>query len=422
MQRILAQHLSSHVDETVRVAGWVHRRRLLGAVAFLILRERTGLVQAVVRESGVRAQLETLPEGTVVAVTGRVCANPAAPGGYELTDPVIEALTDPAEPSPIELHRPDLPAGLSVQLDHAAVAVRHESRRSALRVAAGALRGFRESLTALGFTEICTPKLVGSATESGADVFAVDYFGQRAYLAQSPQFYKQLLVGSLERVFEVGPVFRAEPHDTGRHLAQYTSLDAELGFIDGLGDVMAVVRAAVAGMVAAAGVPGVVVPQEIPSVDFTAALELVGAALGEDLTGEPDLAPAHERWLGEWAAREHGSEFLFVTGYPLAKRPFYTHPAPGRPGVSNSFDLLFRGLEVVTGGQRLHRHADYLAALAARGESPERYAGYLAAFAHGMPPHGGFGLGLERFVARLLGLSNVRLATAFPRDRGRLTP
>jgi nondiscriminating aspartyl-tRNA synthetase len=422
MQRILAHHLSSHPHELVRVAGWIHRRRLLGGVAFLVLRERTGLVQAVIREPGVRAQVEALPEETAVAVTGRVTPNPAAPGGFELTEPTIEPLTDPAAPSPLELFRPALGAGLPVLLDHAAVAVRHESRRLALTTAAGVLRGFRAALGELGFTEISTPKVVGSATESGAGVFAVDYFGTPAYLAQSPQLHKQMLVGSLERVFEVGPVFRAEPHDTGRHLAQYTSLDAELGFIDGHEDVMAVVRAAVAGMVGAAAVPGIEVPQEIPSVDFTAALELVGAGLGEDLTGEPDLAPAHERWLGGWAAREHGSEFLFVTGYPMVKRPFYTHPMPSRPGISASFDLLFRGLEVATGGQRLHRHGDYLAALAARGESAEPYAGYLAAFAHGMPPHGGFGLGLERFVARLLGLSNVRLATAFPRDRYRLTP
>jgi nondiscriminating aspartyl-tRNA synthetase len=274
----------------------------------------------------------------------------------------------------------------------------------------------------LGFTEVCTPKLVASATESGADVFAVDYFGRPGYLAQSPQFYKQILVGSLERVFEVGPAFRAEPHDTGRHLSQFTSLDAELGFVDSHEDVMAVVRAAVAGMVAGSGADGLVVPQQIPAIDFVEALELVGAALGESLAGEPDLAPAHERWLGEWAAREYGSEFLFVVGYPMAKRPFYTHPMPTRPEYSRSFDLLFRGQEVVTGGQRLHRYSDYLSALAARGLSPEPYAGYLAAFRHGMPPHGGFGLGLERFVARLLGLPNARLATAFPRDRHRLTP
>ncbi len=422
MQRILSSQLTDHPGETVRVAGWIHRRRLLGAVAFLVLRDRTGLIQVVIREPATRQQLEALPEETVVAVTAVVTPNPAAPGGVELTEPVIEALTEPAYPSPLELYRPVLHAGLPVLLDNAALSVRHQSRRTALATGAAVVRGFRESLAAQGFTEIFTPKVVGSATESGADVFTLDYFGTPGYLAQSPQFYKQMLVGSLERVFEVGPVFRAEPHDTVRHLAQYTSLDAELGFIESHEDVMAVVRAAVAGMVEASGVPGVVVPQEIPAVDFTRALELVGAGLGEDLSGEPDLAPAHERWLGEWAVREYGAEFLFVTGYPLAKRPFYTHPMPSRPKFSNSFDLLFRGLEVVTGGQRLHRYSDYVAALAGRGQPVEPLAGYLAAFRHGMPPHGGFGLGLERFVARLLGLPNVRLATAFPRDRYRLTP
>jgi nondiscriminating aspartyl-tRNA synthetase len=237
----------------------------------------------------------------------------------------------------------------------------------------------------------------------------VDYFGRPAYLAQSPQFYKQLMVGVFERVFEVGPVFRAEPHDTGRHLAQYTSLDAELGFITDHRDVMRVVRAAISGMVGATGA-AVPVPAEIPAVSFADALRI--AAADPD---EPDLAPADERAVGEWARREHDSEFVFVTGYPLAKRPFYT------AGL-NSFDLLFRGMEIVTGGQRLHRHDDYVAALAGRGLPIEPYRSYVDAFRYGMPPHGGFAIGLERFVARLLGLGNIREATAFPRDRNRLSP
>jgi nondiscriminating aspartyl-tRNA synthetase len=276
---------------------------------------------------------------------------------------------------------------------------------------------------------------VASATESGANVFGVDYFGTRAYLAQSPQFFKQMMVGVFERVYETGPVFRAEPHDTARHLAQYTSLDAELGFVADHHDVMAVLREALAGMVgtlgghaaarAAGELLGVTlpeVPSQIPEIHFAHAQELLAEHTGEDPRGEPDLAPAHERWLSEWARREHGSEFLFVTGYPMRKRPFYTHPQPGREEYSNSFDLLFRGLELVTGGQRLHRYEDYLAALAARGESSEPYEGYLQAFRHGMPPHGGFALGLERWVARLTGADNVRLATLFPRDINRLSP
>jgi nondiscriminating aspartyl-tRNA synthetase len=278
----------------------------------------------------------------------------------------------------------------------------------------------------MSFTEIHTPKVVSSATESGANVFALDWFGRPAYLAQSPQFFKQAMVGVFERVYETGPVFRAEPHDTARHLAQYTSLDAELGFITDHRDVMAVVREAVAGMVAgiedraAEAVQRLdmrlpEVPAEIPQIHFADAMKMLGA-------DEPDLAPAHERFLSEWALREHGSELLFVTGYPMAKRPFYTHPDPGRPEYSNSFDLLFRGLELVTGGQRLHRYEDYTAALAARGESAEPYESYLSAFAHGMPPHGGFALGLERWTARLTGADNIRRTTLFPRDLHRLTP
>jgi nondiscriminating aspartyl-tRNA synthetase len=226
------------------------------------------------------------------------------------------------------------------------------------------------------------------------------------------------MVGVFERVYEVGPVFRAEPHDTARHLAQYTSLDAELGFIADHRDVLAVLTSTLAGMAGAvAPWSELVVPAEIPAVHFAEALRIAGAP-----ADEPDLAPAHERALGEWARREHGSEFVFVTGYPMRKRPFYTHPDPADPTYSNGFDLLFRGVELVTGGQRLHRYEDYVAALGAAGEPLEPYAGYLDAFRYGMPPHGGFAIGLERFVARLTGAANVREVTAFPRDRHRIAP
>jgi nondiscriminating aspartyl-tRNA synthetase len=283
------------------------------------------------------------------------------------------------------------------------------------------------------FTEIFTPKIVATATESGANVFSVDYFGRTAYLAQSPQFYKQTMVGVFERVFEVGPVFRAEPHDTPRHLNEYVSLDAEIGFIQDHTTVMALLERVVGGMLSGLASDagdelaflGVELPRlagGIPCIDFGEAQRMIQLETGENVIGEPDLAPSHERWLGEWALREHDSEFLFVTGYPLAKRPFYTYPDPARPELSNSFDLLFRGLEVVTGGQRLHAYTAYLAALAERGMQPEPFASYLEAFKHGMPPHGGFALGLERWVARLVGATNVRETTLFPRDLHRLTP
>ncbi|MER5323389.1 aspartate--tRNA(Asn) ligase [Streptosporangium roseum] len=427
IHRVLAADLPRHVGRHVRLAGWLHRRRDLKSVSFLVIRDRSGLAQVVLR------QPVPYPEETVLQISGTVVANPQAPGGAELTGPTIEVLAEAVEPPPFDLYRPTVPATLPTVLDHAPVALRHPRLRAPFEIAAAGVAGFRAALDGLGFVESQTPKIVGTATESGANVFGIDYFGRPAFLAQSPQFFKQALVGVFERVYEVGPVFRAEPHDTARHLAQYTSLDAELGFVRDHRDVMAVLREALAGMHAAAaeraagalellGIEPPQVPREIPAIHFADAQELLARHSGEDPRGEPDLAPAHERRLGEWASREHGSEFLFVTGYPMVKRPFYTHPDPERPEFSRSFDLLFRGQELVTGGQRLHRHADYLAALTARGEDPQAYAGYLAAFAHGMPPHGGFAIGLERWTSRLTGAANIRQTTLFPRDLHRLTP
>jgi nondiscriminating aspartyl-tRNA synthetase len=412
---------------TVRLQGWVHRRRELSAVTFLVLRDRSGLAQVVLP-----AGSEVPPEETTVEVVGTATANAQAPGGVEVTGPTITLLTEPAATPPVELWRPALTASLPTLLDHAPVTWRHPAQKARWQLAAASLHGFRSTLDGLDFTEIQTPKFVASATESGANVFEVDYFGRPAYLAQSPQFYKQQMVGVFERVYEVGPVFRAEPHDTVRHLAEYVSLDAELGFVRDHRDVLAVLREVLAGMVAAvherapeavaltgADVP--VVPEEIPVIHFRDALALVGAP-----DDEPDLAPEHERALGAWAREEHGSDFVAVEGYPMAKRPFYTHPWSGPADDperwSNSFDLLFRGLELVTGGQRLHRPSEYDAAIRARGEDPASYASYLQAFEHGMPPHGGFAIGLERWTGRLTGAQNVREVTLFPRDLNRLTP
>ena len=425
---LAAQLPSAAPGRAVRIEGWVHRRRALGAVTFLIVRDRSGLAQVVVRDPEALAVVRRCGEESVVAVTGAVARNPAAPSGAEVTEPRITLLGEPAQAPPVDLWRPALDAGLPAILDHAAVTWRHPARRARWELAAASLRGFRAALDELGFTEIQTPKFVSSATESGASVFQVDYFGRPAYLAQSPQFYKQAMVGVFERVYETGPVFRAEPHDTARHLAEYVSLDAELGFSSDHRDVLAVLRQALAGMTAALrahaqpavdllGTAIPEVPAEIPVIGFREALAIAGAP-----PDEPDLAPVHERAIGRWAAQEHGSDVIAVEGYPMSKRPFYTHPQPGDERWSSSFDLLFRGQELVTGGQRLHRHSDYLAAIRARGEDPAAYAGYLEAFAHGMPPHGGFAIGLERWTGRLTRAENIREVTLFPRDLHRLTP
>jgi nondiscriminating aspartyl-tRNA synthetase len=433
VKRIFTRELPTHAGERVRVAGWLHQQRRMSRITFVVLRDGTGTAQVVVEEAEAIARVGDLLAETVLEIEGDVVAAPQAPGGAELHRPSFAVLAEPESLPPIQLRRPRLKEQLPTQLDHAAVSLRHPRRRAVAEIAAASLAGYRAALDGLGFTEIQTPKIVGAASESGANLFAVDYFGRPAYLAQSPQLYKQTMVGVLERVYEIGPVFRAEPHDTPRHLSEYVSLDAEIGFIEDHGTVMHVLREAIAGMAdvvrsrafRSVELLGVVVPQvveDIPSIDFAEAQERIQEATGEQIVGEPDLAPAHERWLGEWAVAEHGSELLFVTGFPMAKRPFYTHPDPARPGFSNSFDLLFRGQELATGGQRLNRYDEYLAALAQRGLGPEPLTGYLEAFRYGMPPHGGFGMGHERWVAGLKGVRNIREVTLFPRDPTRLSP
>jgi nondiscriminating aspartyl-tRNA synthetase len=424
MRRTLTSALpATRPGEQVRLQGWVHRRRELAKVTFLVLRDRTGPAQVVLP-----AGTDLPPEETPIEVVGTATRNEQAPGGVEVTEATVTALSEPADTPAVELWRPTLDTGLPTLLDHAATTWRHPVQRAKWELAAASLRGFRETLDAQDFTEVHSPKLVEQATESGANVFTVDYFGRPAYLAQSPQFYKQQLVGVFERVYEVGPVFRAEPHDTVRHLAEYVSLDVELGFVEDHHEVMACLREVIAGMVAGVeryaapaaerlGIELPDVPEQIPTLHFREALEIAGAP-----ADEPDLSPAHERALGEWAKAEHGSDFVLVEGYPTAHRAFYSHPDPADPHWSRAFDLIFRGIELVSGAQRLHRYADYVRALEERGYPYAPYASYVEAFRRGIPPHGGFAIGLERWVGRLVEAPNIREVTLFPRDLHRLAP
>ncbi len=439
MERIRTVEVKEHVGQRVRLQGWLHTVRRMGGVNFLILRDGWGTAQAVTEKETDLAPLTSaeLQSETVIALEGLVVASAQAPGGVELHEPQIEVLTPVTEPLPVVISKREIKAQLPVLLDHAVVTNRHPARRAIFRLSARTMAAFREYLTGQDFTEIQTPKFVASATESGANVFAVDYFGGPAYLAQSPQFYKQIMVGVFERVFEIGPVFRAEPHATARHLSEYVSMDSEFGFIENHFTVMRMLRNALAHIfgrleeqcgaeLALVGATMPTILEEIPHLHFAEAKELVfqlhAQQQGLDERNEPDLSPQEERWLGEWAQREHGSDFLFVTGYPMSKRPFYTHADPTRPAYSNSFDLLFRGMELVTGGQRLHRYGDYLAALAERQLSTAPFESYLETFRYGMPPHGGFAIGLERLLMQLTGASNLRETTLFPRDMGRLVP
>jgi nondiscriminating aspartyl-tRNA synthetase len=428
MERTLSTEAVSHAGERVRVAGWVHALRRPGGIVFAVLRDRAGLIQVVSEDPRDADLLQRAGVESVVAVSGTVVRDDRAPLGVEIRVEQIELIAPSAADLPLEINKRSVKAGLDVLLDHRAVSLRAPQVRAIFRVQHEVALSFADFLTGEGFTRIHTPKLVCAGAEGGADIFSVDYFGERAYLGQSPQFYKQMMVGVFERVFETAPAYRAEKHDTARHTNEFSSLDLEMGFIESHEDVMATEngwlcyladrlreRCGAEFALHEAGVPEV--PQRIPRVR----LAEVQAAIGR-CVGEPDLDPEGERLACAWAEERFGSEFLFVTHYGEEKRPFYAMADPEDPRLTLSFDLLFRGWEVTTGGQRLHRYEDYVAKMTRRGLDPSAFDFYLEAFRYGMPPHGGLGAGLERLTARLLNVSNLREATLFPRDRKRLVP
>ncbi len=432
MQRILTSEVASQVGETVRLAGWVHTLRTFREVKFLILRDRGGLIQTVIDPDSA-IDVSSVGKEYCVELEGHVKPEPRAPAGVEVHLTSLQVISRAAEP-PLEINRPKTMqrTHLDKILDHRPVSLRAPEIRAIFEVQAELVHAFGEHLRSEGFTEIKTSKIVATGTEGGANVFEIDYFGVPAFLAQSPQFYKQIMVGSgLERVFEIGPVYRAEKHETSRHINEYTSLDYEMGFIRDEQDVIAVqvgvirhmmnaVRERCARQIELLGATVPEVGETIPQLTFKEALATVEAE-GHRLP-PGDLDPEGERRLCAWAAREHGSEFLYVVGFPLAKRPMYTYFREDEPEVSRSFDLLFRGLEITTGSQRIHDYDLLVEKMRQRNLTPETYDYYLSAFRHGMPPHGGLAIGLERLTMQVLGLSNVKQATLFPRDRNRLIP
>jgi nondiscriminating aspartyl-tRNA synthetase len=428
MERTLSAAVAGRVGETVTVAGWLHAVRAHGALVFAVVRDRAGLIQAVAEALPEADRLRELGVESVVAVTGTVAREPRAPLGVEIHAARVEPISAVAVELPLQINKRALSAGLDVLLDHRSVSLRAPRLRAIFRVQHEVSRSFGDFLTDQGFTRIHTPKLVCAGAEGGSDIFSVEYFDTRAYLGQSPQFYKQITVGVFERVYEIAPAYRAEKHDTTRHTNEFTSLDLEMGFIESHEDVMAMENAWLCHLaeglrkecaeefrLLGASVPDV--PERIPRVRLAEVQQAIGRCIGE-----PDLDPEGERLACAWAQERFGSELLFVTHYGVEKRPFYAMADPEDPQLTLSFDLLFRGWEVTTGGQRLHRYEDYLAKVAQRGLDPAAFDFYLEAFRCGMPPHGGLGAGLERFTARLLDLSNIREATLFPRDRKRLVP
>lgn len=413
-------------NRAVTLHGMVHALRDLGGVTFLTLRTREGLVQCVCprRPEGVR-------EECAVSVSGVLRPEPRAPGGAELAEARVTVLSRPAAPPPVPLSKKSS-VSLDTELSLRPVTLRAPRARAVFRIQAAVCRAFREFLQGEGFTEIHTPKLGRAGAEGGSSQFRLDYFGRKAVLAQSPQLYKQAMVGVFERVYEIGPVFRAEKHATQRHLNEYTSLDLEMGFLHSFTDLMALEQGFLRRLVALlrqeyAGelaLLGAELPdaEHIPAVRFDEAKRLAAEAYGYAIREPYDLEPEEEQHIGRYAKEVWGSDFVFVTHYPGRKRPFYTMDDPEDPRYTLSFDLLFRGMEITTGGQRIHNYGQQVEKLKARGMEPEDFSGYLLFHKHGAPPHGGLGIGLERLTMQLCGLDNIRRASLFPRDRTRLEP
>ena len=422
-----AQVMAMDDGERASVHGLVHTLRDLGDVRFMLLRMPQGVLQCVLTGEG-----QDVREGDAVRAEGEVARDARAPGGAELHVDALTVLSRAAEPMPVPIGKNRMNLSLDTELSLRFVTLRNLRRRAVFKVQEGVVRGFREALEREGFTEIHSPKIVAQNAEGGANLFRMEYFGRRAYLAQSPQFYKQAMVPVFERVFEIGPVFRAEKHNTPRHLNEYTSMDFEMGFIESFEDVMQMetkVLQNIMDVLARDYAPqlrllGVELPKvdAIPAVRFDEAKRMVSEKYGRTIRDPFDLEPEEEQLISRLFAEEYGSEFVFVTHYPSKKRPFYAADDPEDPRYTLSFDLLFRGLEVTTGGQRINDYAEQVEKLRRKGMDPEDFAGYLMIHKYGTCPHGGLGLGLERLTSRLVGESNVREACLFPRDQQRIEP
>jgi len=429
--RIYIADLKDHVGKEIVVAGWVDVRRDQGKMVFFDMRDVSGKVQCVAlpsRADVIDKAKEIRPEW-VLKITGMVNKRPpknvkegVLNGDVELEVTGIEILSKTVD-LPFELNES---VNLDTYLDHFPYKLRSERTKDIFMMQSTLLEAYRASLMSQGFTEFVAPAIVGGDAEGGAAAFKVDYFNDRvAYLATSPQFYKQIMVGPFERAFTVAKIFRAEKSATTRHLSEATCLDFEMGFVENEREPMAVLERAIRDAVAAAG-------EKHPDMfaRFGTTLPLVGDKFpiltlkeAHDILGVehvPDMDPEHERKICEWAKKEKGSDFVFITRYPTAKRAFYTYEDPKEAPYSRGFDLLFRGLEINSGAQRIHDYNSLVARIKERGMDPNKFSYYLQAFKYGMPPHGGSSTGLERFTARMLELQNVKEATAFPRDMTRI--
>lgn len=418
--------------KSVKVNGAVHTIRDMGEVAFIVLRKREGLLQCVYEEGKTKFDLKDLKEACTIEVEGTVKTEDRAPNGFEIRLDTIKVLSEPKEPMPLAISKWKMNTSLEANLNNRPIALRNVRERAKFRIQEGVVRGFRDFLYQEGFTEIHTPKLGAKSAEGGANLFKLEYFHRPAILQQSPQFYKQMMVGVFDRVFETAPVFRAEKHNTKRHLNEYTSLDFEMGYIDGFEDIMAMETGFLQytmdllkkDYAKELKILGVTLPKvdKIPAVRFDEAKQRVAEKYNRQFRNPYDLEPEEEALIGQYFKEEYDADFVFVTHYPSKKRPFYAMDDPADPTYTLSFDLLYQGLEITTGGQRIHDYDMLMEKIEKRGMETEGMEQYLSCFKHGMPPHGGLGIGMERLTMKLIGEDNVRETTLFPRDLSRLEP
>ena len=426
---ILAEDM---IGKEVKLSGAIHTIRDMGDVAFVVLRKREGLVQTVFEQGVTDFDLKELKEAATIEVVGTVAKEDRAQNGVEVRLKSIRVLSEPTEPMPIPIGKWKLNTSLETKLALRPISLRNVRERAKFKIQEGIVRGFREFLQKQGFTEIRTPKICAKGAEGGANLFKMEYFHKPALLAQSPQFYKQMMVGVFDRVFETGPVFRAEKHNTKRHINEYTSLDFEMGYIDSFEDIMAMetgflqytMELLQKEYAKELKMLGVQLPKtdKIPFVRFDEAKKLVSEKYNRTIKNPFDLEPEEEVLISQYFKEEADADFVFVTHYPSKKRPFYAMDDPADDTYTLSFDLLFRGMEITTGGQRIHDYNMLVDKIAKRGMTEEGMEAYMSIFKHGTPPHGGLGLGLERLTMKLLGEENVRETTMFPRDLSRLEP
>ena len=419
--------------QRVKINGAVHTIRDMGTVAFVILRKREGLLQCVYERGNTNIKLKDIKEGAAIEVEGTLMENEKAPGHMEIQMKEVRILSMPREEGmPLPVSKWKLNTSLEAKLNYRSVTLRNIRERAKFRIQEGLTRAFRDFLYGEGFTEIHTPKIGAKGAEGGANIFKLAYFHRPAVLAQSPQFYKQMMVGVFDRVFETAPVFRAEKHNTKRHLNEYTSLDLEMGYIDSFEDIMAMETGYLQYAVgllerkykSELQILDITLPKadQIPAAPFREMKERISEKYGHRMRNPFDLEPEEEQLISRYAKEEWDSDFIFVTHYPSKKRPFYAMDDPEDTRYTLSFDLLFRGMEITTGGQRIHDYQMLMEKIASRGMETDGMEQYLNAFKYGMPPHGGLGIGLERLTMQLAGEDNIRETTLFPRDLNRLEP